>query len=515
MRTMTMGVMLVLVAAVPLAAAEESQVVCTGHTVVTSSDIDAADAEATADTVETARSEEDPREVEALRRSAQLTDERLAVRREAAQALRAGHWRNPLIRERPRAALAEDADALVRGDVARALTFPGSDHDRDALLKAMTGDPDPVVRRVATWSLVGYSGSDLARAMLAALKSPDPRIRLAALSHRGLNQLEEAADRVEGLLADDDPRVRQKALHRWPQLLNCRAALRLARVMTDPQEDLKTRRTAIVAAMQLSSESQEMVIDALAAAAAEPALAEAACQVLGHIHFPSSINTLLAMLESPSADLRRAAAGGMERLNGSGPIVTPLLARLKDEDPGVRQRAIRALAKTDSQQQLVVDSLRDVLTHGDAADMPVAAASLGAMGPVAVPALVGAAGDPRCGIEAVNALLTVHLHSGDPRVPEAFGSFLRSDDAALARRAATALRGQGSRDFGPILVEALGTDEVSVLLAVIDALGSHGDARAVEPLKALLKDSRQDVRDAAAEAIDRIEKAAARRPARS
>jgi len=73
----------------------------------------------------------------------------------------------------------------------------------------------------------------------------------------------------------------------------------------------------------------------------------------------------------------------MERLNGFGPIVTPLLARLKDEDQGVRQRVIRALAKTDSRQQLVVGSLREVLTHGDAADIAVAAASLGAMGPVA------------------------------------------------------------------------------------------------------------------------------------
>ncbi len=84
----------------------------------------------------------------------------------------------------------------------------------------------------------------------------------------------------------------------------------------------------------------------LARSAQQPPVREAACLALARIAHPSVEGVLVAALEDPAASVRFSAAQGLGNLaKVSDRTVAALLARLQDENKGVRQAVAAALAK--------------------------------------------------------------------------------------------------------------------------------------------------------------------------
>jgi HEAT repeat protein len=84
----------------------------------------------------------------------------------------------------------------------------------------------------------------------------------------------------------------------------------------------------------------------LARSAPQPAVREAACLALARIAQPSVEEVLVAALDDQTASVRFSAAQGLGNLPKVGErTVTALLARLQDENKGVRQAVAAALAK--------------------------------------------------------------------------------------------------------------------------------------------------------------------------
>jgi len=166
-------------------------------------------------------------------------------------------------------------------------------------------------------------------------------------------------------------------------------------------------------------------------------VARRAAEVLGRIGDPGAVEPLIAALQDEDPLLRGAAAEALGKI-GDSRAYEPLMAMLQDRHQGVRGVASRALGQL-----------------GD---------------PRAIEHLVGSAGQG----DQTNAETTSVL------------SRLASEDRGTRELAfeSLALMGESAVDT---LIEALDEESAKVRHGAAEALGKIGDARAVDPLIALLE----------------------------
>jgi len=269
---------------------------------------------------------------------------------------------------------------------------------------------------------------------------------------------------------------------------------------------------------------------------------------------------LISRLTSRDPDARYQAAGCLGDL-GDPAAVTPLAALLKDEESGVRWKAVEALGKMGSP---AVGPLTESLQSPDPDVRWMAAVALGDIGdPAAIPALMGALEDPDTYVRSRAALalaaigkparagLIARLRDGNERVrwgaalalgsiggesavaaligalrdPEeevrerargALGDIgdaavpplieaFATDDDGLRREAAAALGLVGRPAIAP-LTAALGSGDRRIRAGAATALGEIGDPRSVDALIAALEDEGEGVREAARQALGSIRK---------
>lgn len=173
---------------------------------------------------------------------------------------------------------------------------------------------------------------------------------------------------------------------------------------------------------------------------------------------------LLAALDDPSEEMRRAATRGLSAVWG-----LPQMLKLADDRSAARQGAIQIL--------------------GDLGD------------PCAVEPLVAALRDENRFVR--RAAVQVLGDLGDPRAVEPLIAALRDESSDVIRAAAYALTRIGERAVEP-LIGALQSEEEAACVVAARVLGHLGDPRAVEPLGAVLQDQDKHVRRASAEALKRI-----------
>ena len=167
--------------------------------------------------------------------------------------------------------------------------------------------------------------------------------------------------------------------------------------------------------------------------------------------------------------VRGSAAHALGRI-GDARAVEPLCAALKDSDSNVSGAAIDALEKIGDAR--AVEPLVVALKYADRHWRAAAAHALVKIGPPAV---------------------------------EAFGAMLKDSDWDRRKVAAGALVQIGRASVELLIATLqLKDSDWNVCGRAADALGKIGDARAVEPLVAALKDKSSYVRKAAAEALDAI-----------
>jgi len=197
--------------------------------------------------------------------------------------------------------------------------------------------------------------------------------------------------------------------------------------------------------------------------------------------YKGALPALLKAISDPSWRVRRAAVDALVKHHDNG-VVTDLLRGLRERnrDPGFLNAALSVLAASNLD---VLTPLIELLTDPEPATRTYAALALGLLNnKAAVPALMHALQDPDPNVRyhAIEAL-------GRLRAGEATEELLKiaeNRDFFLAYPAIDAIKCIGDASVASRLVPLL-EDEV-LCTPTAEALGEIGDARAIEPLVALL-----------------------------
>jgi bilin biosynthesis protein len=189
-----------------------------------------------------------------------------------------------------------------------------------------------------------------------------------------------------------------------------------------------------------------------------------------------------------------------------------LFEQLKHPNPRMRERAMRELAENRDENTIL--RLMGILGEDDVVYRRAAVQALGVIGPDSVPPLVKSllsSDNATIRSSCAKALAQVALNY--PEVPfppegmEGLKTALDDPNPVVHIASVMALGEIGSPALG-ILIESLKTtDNVAVAVAIVNALGSSGDSRAVEVLTALTSDESADpyVRESAVSALPRLE----------
>ncbi len=209
----------------------------------------------------------------------------------------------------------------------------------------------------------------------------------------------------------------------------------------------------------------------------------------------SVVNALIARLKDENAGVRKAAANSLGRL-GDLRAVPPLIAVLADSDAEVRAQAIDALADLEDPRAIgpITGLLRDPV--GDVKHNALSALSHWDQGVPAAP-VVALLDDPDADVrhEAVNLL--DHLHARSAGSPIAR---LIHDPSADVRSAVVQTLGNlGEQSGAAAITEALSDPNADVRRAALGALNDLKAPIAEATLLNLMKDSNSDVRQRAAE----------------
>lgn len=314
-------------------------------------------------------------------------------------------------------------------------------------------------------------------------------------------------------LGDRDWRVRENAARELGEAGTADRAVVDALVAALGDDVSRVRRAAASALGVLGSKASRALpalvacfddIDEGVIAAAATAVGAMGSRASRHV------DELTELLEYPDQRVQVAAA---EALGGLGrradDSVGELGAQLGDDDASVRVAAAEALGRLGSRAEGQSSRLVQALQDDEARVRDAASAALAGIGEEAVPSLIRALGkgDP----VFLQAVVETLGEMGPVAVPRLVGSLQGDGRQLLERRyAALALAqiGGADRRVIPALAASLKDDQPDVRIAALDALGRIGGAAQsiTDKLIALATDQREPVavREAALTAIANI-----------
>jgi len=207
------------------------------------------------------------------------------------------------------------------------------------------------------------------------------------------------------------------------------------------------------------------------------------------------VNALIARLKDENAGVRRAAAHSLGQL-GDLRAVMPLIAVLADSDAEVRSAAVDALADLEDPRAIgpIAGLLKDPVS--DVKHNALSALSHWDQGVPAAPVIALLDdGDADVRHEAVDLLEHLHARSAGPAIAR-----LIHDPSADVRSAVVqALGNLGEQSGAAAITEALGDANADVRQAALGALNDLKAPIAETTLINLMKDQNADVRQRAAE----------------
>jgi HEAT repeat protein len=252
------------------------------------------------------------------------------------------------------------------------------------------------VQAVTASGLQSYE-PDVAAAV-AALKSDDPEVRLAAARTLRLARSPEAAAPLLAALADPSPAVSLVAADALGQIDDPATTSGLLVAIEHPNEQVR-----LGAARVLGLRASEGAVAPLRAMLLNGDGSEVAvaAEALGRIGSPAATDALLTALADPVMTSRRQAAQAALETMGE-PAVAPLVQMLGSQDSGTRSNAVEALAWVGS--------------------------------PAATPALVAALGDRNAAVREKTAWALGEI--GDPEARAALERVQGRDPVTAVRTAA-------------------------------------------------------------------------------
>ncbi|MCA1827404.1 MAG: HEAT repeat domain-containing protein [Myxococcales bacterium] len=275
-----------------------------------------------------------------------------------------------------------------------------------ALRTALHGDPATVLHAL---TLVQQHAqmADFLPELRALLQHEDSRLRAAGLQQLGEQKRTEALDEMRALLADPVPEVRAAALGAV-----CAIEQEEAVPTVLPFLDVHNAPEAVVRAAAAVALIRHAGLDGVLAAA------EPLKQLLG--------------AEDPRD--RGAAADALGNIGVRG-FFRPLLAFLRDPDPGVRRRAIAAAGKLRTPE--LIPSLIEQFQRRETA--LEAASALAAFGPGIEGELAGVLIDEASHVDCRRGVALVLQRLGTREAADALLNALTSREAAARKAAARAL----------------------------------------------------------------------------
>jgi HEAT repeat protein len=242
-----------------------------------------------------------------------------------------------------------DSDPSVRQATMNAIKAigPAAAEDRAVIEKRLESSVPEV--RIAALELLGTVASpqELLDILLPLLKSPDSRLRIAAVTT--LSSVDEKKSVVAGnllpLLADSEPAVRAavvKACKNWKGVKGVAEGLtKRLDVETDPET-----------------------------------LAELADSIMNHLDAEvSSVPLLRRFLKSKGTAIRESAALKLASIGQDASEAVPdLIKCIADAETGVRVAALKALAATGSHAKQAVSAAADLLDKDETSPLVLAAA---------------------------------------------------------------------------------------------------------------------------------------------
>lgn len=239
----------------------------------------------------------------------------------------------------------KDADAKVRGWAAVSL---GAITDHRALesLMAALKDANAGVRVYAARSLSVFKDPRAIDDLIAAFKDPEASVR--GWAARGLIDIgASAVEPLSAALKDADASVRMYAALALGEVADPRSIEPLIAALKDPDQQVQQRAGSGLVA--IGAPAVPLLVTAMKGSDVQ--IQKRAGAVLGAIGTPA-LDPLIAALRDPNEQVRQAAFLAL------GQIKDPragdqLVAALGDSDPGVKQMATAALAKSG---MVIVDS---------------------------------------------------------------------------------------------------------------------------------------------------------------
>lgn len=368
--------------------------------------------------------------------------------------------------------LQEDEFALVRDRAADALAFVGDDRSIEALVRAVVSDNRDARFHAARALVTGKSVKALPR-LAAHAKHEDPEVRLKVVEVMGALGGEAQLGTVVEAVEDTDSNVRLAAVAALRRLQQRSGTPALREKVSDPN----------------------------------PHVRAASARAIGDLGDKEAVPQLIGLLRDPNGFVRGAAAEALGKI-GDRSAVTPLLSVLAGE---------QTVSDAQLDQSLVIGTdatlLPEVLRQKRIEEKIQVVQALGALrSPEAVDPIVehGLKAED-AGLRAVSAVELGRI--GDPRAVNPLEDAVRGYYAAAAPT--TEFEEGMIAGTVPESVRQMKEREARVRASVAWALGELGDPVTVETLTKAANDENSLVRDAAIEALakinDRQERLAARK----
>ncbi|MDD4785842.1 MAG: HEAT repeat domain-containing protein [Pirellulales bacterium] len=441
-----------------------------------------------------------------------------------------------------------DADPMVRREAIEALASirPGPKVMLPVLARLLK-DPDPAVR-ARVLGAVADQGIAAKELLLSALENKETAYWASLVVSELGPQIPEAVPALVKLLDSEDPAMRREAALALAAIGEAATAALpgLESMIDDPLHSA----AAIYALGRIGKVTSGAVSKLIAKAeGGRPVEKTVSAWALARLHpgdkryVRKAVTLLIASLQSDDPRVRLAAAKGLEPLDGEPQIIRPIiLEALNKADEKTLIAMLDAIATLGPQivPRLVgtleieaarpyvcyilghlgpeaaaaVDGLVKVLADKDPAARHEAMMALAEIGPAAkaaVPALAEALESPdRDRFAAAYALGRIGRDAIDAK--PALLALLENEDHALALISAWALAyihpecPTCCAKALPVLIAGLGDSEASFRKEAVSGLRCFGktDKRAGEALKKALDDPDEDVRKAAAEALEAI-----------
>lgn len=406
----------------------------------------------------------------------------------------------------------DDPVPEVRREVVSAL---GRLRDRRAVVPLLAKALDPVgpVRQAAARALGELGDARAVSALVLVLRDADETVRVAALEAIGRLGDASATSSVIAVLDDGSPQVRAAALAALARLgtPEAMAALvaRLGRDLVELEPVLLAVERAgarVLPALRGCVETQNGI-----------AGADGCARALGRLGDASDVERVRSGLERGAV----SASAGLTALGslGGNTALPPVLERLADADPLVREQAVFALyelldpATPDGR---AVDPLLSAFRArtATAAERAQLVRLLGRTGaPRAAPAIARVAREATSPSLARSALYALG-DLGPGQFDDVLLAGLEHSDGSVRGTAALALRRAGSAAAATKLLERLEhpreLDEDALGIALPGVIARSRDPRLAPRLTALLARRRGPVRDALIEALSELPAAHAR-----